>query len=242
VLDMPAGVLATAVNRRVSRYRADEHRRELQDAAGAHEYAEADCAACGCVIDLAGLPATDFIYCSYCRSILRAGGRIAGGSPQHRVCPQCLLFDRVQVRRPVPLLPFTRARGTVEACSGCAVRHAGRALARNLLTVVGVLPALGALVRARGPRSRHWPDLHRANALARAGLYEQADGLYRMMLHGSPQHPGLLLNQAVARANGGERAGAREYVERALDACASYEPARDFAQILDILEGSRPPA
>ena len=203
------------------------------------DYRTTTCTACETTIDLSEQDTKPYVYCPYCRALMLSDGRLVPGTHEHRVCPECLLFDRVQTHSFFSFVLVVWSFRRAQMCPHCAERRARMALLTNALFLLGVAPALWALFWARRARSTEFLDLHRANVLARKGEYEEADGLYEVMLHSAPRHPGLLLNQAVAHANGADRDGAYDYVDRCLEACSNYEPALDFEQILHIVEENR---
>ena len=80
-------------------------------------------------------------------------------------------------------------------------------------------------------------SLAKANKLASKGKYQEADRLYEEIYMRFPDHPGLLLNQAMGHMIGGDGSGGVAYVERSLGACANYLPTMAFmSNLADMAE------
>jgi hypothetical protein len=231
--------LARQIKHHLSQYRVEQRRKELQEQGQADEFRTMTCPRCDALVDLSGCEPTRYVYCPWCRALMSADGRPTRGSDTHGVCPECRLFSRLEtfsIRHFHFLLFVNRARTwNGRVCPRCLVMQAGPALVFNVPFLLGVPSALGALTKARRTRSRQWPDLARANRHIERSEYEQAEDLLRMMLHSADDHPGLLLNLATARA-GTDLEAAHAALDRALNACANYEPAHEFREVLYYLE------
>ena len=115
----------------------------------------------------------------------------------------------------------------------CADRLFWKNLLVNVIFVLGIPSALTLKLRSMLGRTAEWKTLAQANSFARRGAAKEALPLYDTLLTQWPDHPGLLFNQAMARAISGDLTGALEGCRRTRLSCANYEPAQRLKNGID---------
>jgi len=223
-----ARVLEMAIDRRCARVAAQRRRAELVAKGQQQLLRTEECPSCGAVVDLSGLAPTLYTYCRFCESLFtRDRARVTSGE-QYRICDECGLFDRIQEYPEFYFYFLLIVAGFSYKqrflCDGCAHKLFLKTLFLNLLFVVGVPVAIWVKLKSLAGRDPTFETLARANSLARAGRYREAGVDYGVLLRGQPNHPAVLMNQALAHLVGGDQNGALGLLKRSLSACNHYAP------------------
>jgi len=224
-----ASELERAIDRRCARIEAQRRRAELVAAGKEDLLRIEECPACGAKVDLSGYEPTVYSYCSYCESVFsRDIARVTDGD-RYRVCDECGMFDRIQQYPEfyfyfaVFFYGFSYRQRFL--CDGCAHALFQKALLLNLLFLVGVPTALWVKIKSLSGRDPDFALLTRANAHARAGRCREAAVDYAAVLQKQPNHPGVLMSQALGYLIAGDQRQAASVLKRSLKACNHYAPA-----------------
>ncbi len=222
--------LERTIDRRASALAVQRHKRELAAAGEEGRYREMTCPHCQAIIDLSDFERTRHVYCRFCESILDQGGSIVSAGDAYCVCSECGMFGRVRGYTVfyfyflVVVYGFSYSRRYL--CDSCAVRTAQRTLLLNLIFLLGIPSSIYMWVKALTGHDPEMKDLPKANALARKGKARKAEAIYgRLLQQRLPEHPGLLVNQAIGYLHAGDAQLGAEYLNRSLRACSNYHPA-----------------
>lgn len=218
-----------AVDRKCADAEAKARRAQLQAQGLHHLVRTEDCPSCGATIDLSGLDPTPYAHCRYCETIFsRDRMHIAAGA-EYRICDECGLYDRVQEYPEFYfyflLVVYGFRYNHPILCDGCAHRLFIKALVRNAIFLVGVPTAIWVKLKSLRARDPEYAGLTRANQLARKGRHRDAAVFYDELLRRLPEHPAILMNQAIGHGVGDDGSGAAALLDRSLAACNHYLPA-----------------
>ncbi len=237
-----AELLKQFIDQRLSLRRADENRRRMAGDGRPEAFRSEVCPQCRATIDLSEKPKTSFLFCPFCDSLWRSQGGVWTLSPAVKgarmgACDECSFWGRIKGYTEFYfyflLVVYGFSSKKRQLCDGCAARLFWKNLALNFCFVLGIPAALILKVRALAGRDADFKILARANALGRGGRTDQAAPLYDQLMSRWPDHPGILFNQALTRALGGDIQGAGEFCRRAEASCSNYQPAANLAEKLD---------
>lgn len=221
--------LTQHVNRVVSQLAAERHHQELLRTGQADQFHTVICPHCGATIDCSGAEITPYIQCVYCQTIMTRELNVISDGTIYQHCPSCSMYGRIRKYTSFQFYFLVIAYGysyqQVFLCDTCAEKLAKRNLLVNLIFILGVPMALIMWVRALSKRDSFIKALDRANELAAKGNYTQSDEIYTMLLQDQPEHPAILMNQALGHFNAQDTTGGSAILQRALRACSSYAPA-----------------
>ncbi|MBN2005736.1 MAG: hypothetical protein JXA21_20435 [Anaerolineae bacterium] len=221
--------LSRHVNRLVSSIQADLARQEMSRKGESERFRTVICPHCGSTINVSGFDATTYTHCYFCQSILSKTLAVVSNGDVYGQCPACNLYGRVRSYFSFQfyflIIVYGFSYRQVHHCDNCASKLAKRNLLTNLLFILGVPFAIAMWIRALSKRDAFLKTLDRANALAEKGKYEQSDPLYETLLQEYPEHPAVLMNQAMGHFNASEAQGGRALLERVLRSCSNYLPA-----------------
>lgn len=223
-----AGELKVQVDRITSGMAAERNRQRLEADGRGDRFRAVTCPHCSATIDLSELEVTPLAYCSFCASVITRNLEVVSEGDTHRVCGECGMFDRIRSYTVFYFYFFLIVYGFQyqrrQLCDTCAQKAALRAFWLNLIFILGVPSAVYNFFKARSGRDPRFPELAKANALARKGDYQGADRLFDRLSMASGPHPGVLLNQGLGRLQGGDLPGAAESFSRSLKAASNYWP------------------
>ncbi|MBN9415847.1 MAG: hypothetical protein J0I12_10450 [Candidatus Eremiobacteraeota bacterium] len=237
---MTARNLERLIDRRASSGEVERVRQQLQEQGEGHLFRVVSCPHCQAQINLSGTPETAFTYCRYCDSLFGPGLAAVRSTHELRACDECGFYDRVQGYGEFYfyflLFVYGFRHGRRHYCDGCGAALANKLLLYNALFILGVPNALVCAVRARAGKAEQFRPLARANKLAKKGKLDQADELYQKILKMVPGHPGVLFNQAMARALQGQLEPAVGHLSDCLDRCPNYLPAQRLAHKMGLYD------
>ena len=195
------------------------------------------CPECRAAIDLSELPPSPAVYCPFCATVLADNGVVITTGSGYRVCDECGMFDSVRGYTEcyfyflLAIWGYSCKRRYM--CPLCAGRLFWKMLALNFLFVLGLIPTVFLKIQSLKGRDPGMKTLSKANALAQKGSHRKAQALYEELLRRFPDHPGILMNEAIGHLNGDDATGGEALLKRVLASCANYVPAR---RILTSLE------
>lgn len=224
------GPLAQHVNRIVSRLMAERRRQELAQAGQSERFRTVVCPHCGATIDCSFAEVTRYTYCHFCHSLLLTRDlTVVSAGDIYQQCPTCSLYGRVRKYTSFYFYFLVIVYGfsyqPVYVCDTCAAKLAKRNLLINLIFLLGVPPAIVMWIRALSGRDAALKALDKANQFAAKGDYARSDEIYTTLLQDQPDHPAILMNQAMAHFNGQDAVGGAALLQRILSACSNYAPA-----------------
>lgn len=220
--------LERAIDRRASSHQAELRRQDLIARGMEHLVRTVTCPVCKATVDLSGLDPARYTYCPFCESVFSQDGRDLTDGRRYRTCDECGLFDRIQEYPEfyfyflLVVVGFRFKRRFL--CDTCAHRLFIKALAINFIFVLGVPTAVWVKIKSLRGREAAFATLAEGNALARRGRYQEAIPLFGQLLGSHPEHPAILMNQALGHLQGGDQAGAARTLSRAAAACNNYLP------------------
>lgn len=222
--------LERAIDRHASAAELEVERQRLQERGEGHLFRSCQCPGCQAHINLSGTPTSEFTYCRFCESLFGPGMTGVRTTHEFRTCDQCGYFDRVQGYGEFYFYFLVFVYGWRHSrqhfCDDCGAALANKLLLYNTLFLLGVPNAIACAIRARAGKSEQFRPLAQANRLAKKGQLDQADEVYEKILKAVPAHPGILYNQAFARARLGQGRPAADLVFACLRCCPNYEPAQ----------------
>lgn len=249
-----ANDLKQFTDRRLSTLRVTEKRRQLNNEGKADAVRFVPCPRCQSTIDLCEKPKTPHIYCPFCDGVFLLSGKdsVSGTlvpevqGAQATQCEDCGFFGRVKEYTEFYfyflLVVYGYRYKKRPLCDTCADRLFWKNFLINLLFVIGTPFAFGLKAKSMKGRSAQWKTLAKANALGKRGKTSEAMPLYESLFTQWPEHPGLIFNQAMARAAAGELPAATEACRRSLVSCANYEPAARLQQAIAQVSQGNPGA
>ena len=224
------------IDRYSSAVAAERHRQELSAAGKQDLFRAVTCPNCGATVDLSDFAQTTYVYCRFCESILDRNQQVVSNGDRYRICGECGMYDQI---RQYTIFDFyflvvVYAWRTSQrfVCDTCASRLGRNALLRNLIFLLGVPSAIYMLIKANSGRAPALQMLAKANKLALAGKFTEANAIYDKLLQRFPDHPGFLLNQGIGHLNGQDVPTGSAYLARSLKACSNYLPTLRVAQRL----------
>jgi hypothetical protein len=226
---LDARQLERAIDRRASSHQAELRRQDLIARGMEHLVRTVTCPVCKATVDLSGLDPTRYTYCPFCESVFGQDSRDVTDGRRYRTCDECGLFDRIQQYPEFYfyflLVVYGFSYKQRFLCDSCAHRLFLKALAINLIFLLGVPTAVWVKVKSLRGREPSFAALADGNSLARGGRYREAAPLYAQLLKAHPDHPAILMNQALGHLEGGDQAGAAQVLARSVAACNNYLPA-----------------
>lgn len=228
VLKVSPRQLERTVDRKCSVLEIEERKRELEAAGELDRFRSKTCPGCGAEVDLTGLEETRYTFCRFCDTLFTDQGPATEGD-HYGICEECGLFGRIQ-RYPefyfyFLLIVYGFSYRKRFLCDTCASSLFWKTFLRNLIFVVGVPTSLWVKMKSQMGKDPEMTGLAEAKRLALAGRYREASRLFDELLRSHPEHPGVLMNQAVGHLQGGDAQGAARLFERSLSACNNYLPA-----------------
>lgn len=219
--------LELLIDQRCAAVQLEHRRRRARERGQEHLIRSELCATCSAEIDFTDVGESRYVYCPFCDTIFDPEKRTSFGR-QFRTCDECGLFGRVQ-QYPEFYFYFLLVIYGFEyekrfLCGVCAHRLFVKALLLNLVFLVGVPTAIWVKIKSVTGGRSGLSELRRANQLAKKGRLAEAVDLYNSILAEFPEHPGVLLNEGLARLEHGDEVGGFERLERALEACPNYSP------------------
>jgi hypothetical protein len=112
----------------------------------------------------------------------------------------------------------------VHLCHSCANKLFLKALALNLIFILGVPSALWVKIKSTMNRKHDFEGLDKANSLSKEGRSQEASQYYDSVLAKNPNHPAVLMDKALGQLIGGDQSGGVASLERSLRACNHYGP------------------
>jgi len=227
-----AKALTLRINRKRSALDAEETLRELTLAGEPGAFRTEVCPNCQSTIDLSKLDETTYFYCPYCQNLYGRDHELVDDGEKHKTCEECGMFDRVKTYTEFYFY-FLVVFGGISykrrhMCANCAGRMFWKMLLLNLIFVVGIIPSFYVLIKSMTGRDQRMKDLTRANRLAMKGRYPEAAPLYQEIHVAVPNHPGVLLNEAIGAMNLGDMDQTASLLERSMQSCANYQPTIDL--------------
>lgn len=228
------------IDRYLSVYRARENRLTLEEAGRGDTFRCLTCPECEATLDVSGLAYTPYVYCPYCESIAKRDGDLLPGGPNYRLCDECGWFDRVQGYTEFYFYYLVSISGASAkrryCCDNCINRIFWKALALNVLFLVGIPPAIWMKLKSLRGREAGLESLALANKYAKAGRTREAQHHYVLCLDQHPGHPGIHYDQALGALLENQLITAHEFLNQALQQCGNYTPALYLREQLDDLE------
>lgn len=225
--------LEKMISRQRSKREVEAHRAELEATGQGDLFRAQDCPHCGATLDLSGLDITQYVHCRFCESVFDKSGQEVSDGDRFSTCDDCGLYDRVRGYTEgyfyflLVIWGYRTQRKFV--CDSCAGRIFWKTLLLNLPFLLGVPNAIAIMLKSLSDRSPITRHLAEANASARKGRPQEVAAAYQNLYVRVPDHPGLLMNEAIAHANAGDGNGCADRLQRTLGACANYAPALRLA-------------
>lgn len=225
-----ARTLEIEIDRRCAIREAAAKRAALERDGQTHLIRVETCRVCQSEIDLSGLDETQYVYCRFCDSIFSLdGGPVLDGA-NFSICDKCGMFARIQRYSEFYFYFLVLVWGWRSKdrylCDDCANGLFFKTLLVNLPFLLGVPNAIWIKIKSMKGRDPALKGIGRANRAARAGRYSESDPLFSAILDAWPEHPSILMNQALGHMIGGDISGARVHLLRALVSCNHYLPVR----------------
>lgn len=217
------------ISRCRSKREVENHRAELTAAGKIDLFRAADCPHCGATVDLSGFDLTHYVHCRYCETVFDKNGQVSTRGEKFSICDECGLFDRLRVYTEsyfyflLAVWGYRAERKFV--CDACAGRIFLKTFFLNLPFLLGVPNSIAIKLKSMSQRTEVTRLLAEANSNVRKGRYQQVAMLYQNVYLRYPNHPGLLMNEAFAYANGGNLNGCESKLRESLRACANFLPA-----------------
>jgi hypothetical protein len=225
-----------AIDRPLSRFRLEQHRRRLGAEDGQVEVRSEVCPHCLSLVDLTGLPPSRQVFCPYCQTLGTLGPTPRPEERSFTICPQCHYFacpvPFTSIRAANLFLVLLWERETMVGCGACMRAEAWVNLRGNVLSLIGVPASALEFAQARFRDSRRfvrYAELDEANGAAADGRSERADVLYERILGRNDVSAGVRYNQAKWRYDQEDWSAALAKALSALGDCPNYPPAADLA-------------
>lgn len=227
VSGMGARELERVVDRECAAREMVWRREELEARGESHLFRSQTCPACHAEVDLSGVEESRYVFCRFCDTVFSGQG-VASHGERYTICDECGMFGRIKSYPEFYfyflLIVYGFSHRKRFLCETCAGRLFWKALLRNLIFVIGVPTAIWVKVKSLVGKDPGMRALAEANRLAAKGRYQEASMLYDEVRRGLPDHPGLLLNQALGHLHGGDPRGATRHIQKSLSACPNYLP------------------
>ncbi|MEM7332159.1 MAG: hypothetical protein AAF490_08705 [Chloroflexota bacterium] len=233
------------IDRHASLQVANKRKKMLAAKGQEHLFKSITCPHCSATVDLTDYEKSPHIYCRYCESILSQSLELIADGDHYRHCDECNLFDRVQGHTEFYfyflLIVYGFRSKRRHLCDACALKISNKALLINFPFILGIFPALYMRIKASQGKDGKIKNITKANKLALAGKYQEADTIYENMLMNHPDHPGILFNQAMAHFNGQDAQAGVDYVRRSMNASGNYLPSlRLISRLNQAAQAKRP--
>ncbi|MDP8222723.1 MAG: hypothetical protein P9L99_05130 [Candidatus Lernaella stagnicola] len=226
--------LERQIDRVSSVHDAKRVRVELEKNGEADKFRVEKCPVCDATINLSNLDRTNYIHCRYCDTLLDYSRQPVDDPDEYYACDECGMYSQNKSYTIFNfyflLLFYGFSHKKRYLCPNCAHKAFVKAMLLNVLFILGIPSAIWIKIKAMQGRDAKYENLCKANRLASDGKYQEADQHYQSILVKYADHPGILLNQALAHFNGEDVPGGVAKLERIFQVCANYNPALRLAR------------
>lgn len=216
------------IDRQCAIREAEKSKQRLAKEGNGHLFRTQVCTECESIIDLSELDKSNYIYCRFCDTVLKNSGEKVITGDSYRVCDECSMFDRVRGYTEFYfyflLIVYGYSYKKRYICDHCADGIFWKMLLLNFIFIIGVPSAIYMKIKSMSGRDPYLKKLAKANALAKKGKHQEADVLYRELQNRYPDHPGILMNQALGHLYANDAEGAEHYLRSAIKTCSNYLP------------------